>query len=164
MSKREGGSLADDDRGKSFERIAINGIAESRRDLRPAAIHHLPCKIAHDGPADVESYFRVEETEVSSSVCDEDGKPLPIKSATFRGRKLMGADVLLPEGMFGVVLEPREDFSHKRIRGEDQEAEQWDCHAVFDRFTAWNYDQLPMHSDEIRRWSEWAGVASALHS
>lgn len=59
---------------------------------KEVAVHVLPCHIAHDGPAKVDVHFkpRVDSDDASLS------------TATFRGRKLRGRKVALPDDYRGI--------------------------------------------------------------
>jgi hypothetical protein len=137
------------------------------RTLRPVALHHLPCQVKYDGPADVAAFFRVEPL-ARGAARHEAGAPLV---STFRGRRLLGQEVPLPAGCDGLVLVPREGLlGRKRARGEGEAdesefaEEEWDCQAVFESISYWNYDRAPAETDEARRWLDWLSVADAIHS
>uniref|UniRef100_A0A0D6R4Y9 Uncharacterized protein n=1 Tax=Araucaria cunninghamii TaxID=56994 RepID=A0A0D6R4Y9_ARACU len=61
-------------------------------------VHQLPCVIKYNGPCPVSDYFKPKITGV---VVDE----LESKEASFRGRKLEGATLSIPENYCGFVLE-----------------------------------------------------------
>ena len=73
----------------------FGGIMDAGTRLLPAAsgegarkemaLHHLPCVIDHDGPANVSSYFVISED----------------KTTSLRGRQLKGVDRNAPEGWEG---------------------------------------------------------------
>jgi ribonuclease H2 subunit C len=149
-------------------RIEVRGTGEALRTLRPVAVHHLPCQIKYDGPADVAGFFRVEPLARGAAAHREAGETLV---STFRGRRLLGQEVPLPAGCDGLVLVPRSGLlGRKRARGEaeadESEAaeEEWECQAVFESISFWNYDRAPAETDEARRWLDWLSVADAIHS
>lgn len=55
-------------------------------------VHVLPCRIHHDGTADVSDYFVIEEKQVHGSV-----KTV----STFRGRRMFGKRLEFPAGYHG---------------------------------------------------------------
>ncbi|CAK9187154.1 unnamed protein product [Ilex paraguariensis] len=60
-------------------------------------VHQLPCCIKYDGPCSVSDYFKPKPTGI-----EVDG--LKIEEAYFRGRKLQGTTIPLPEGYSGNLL------------------------------------------------------------
>ncbi|GFQ04828.1 ribonuclease h2 subunit c [Phtheirospermum japonicum] len=60
-------------------------------------VHQLPCCIKHDGPTPVSHYFKPKTTGI-----EVDG--LKVEEAYFRGRKLHGTTIALPEGYSGNFL------------------------------------------------------------
>mmetsp|Transcript_2374 Transcript_2374/g.5475 ORF Transcript_2374/g.5475 Transcript_2374/m.5475 type:complete len:150 (+) Transcript_2374:111-560(+) len=144
--------------GETDYAVELKGVgAASTRSLRPSKVMHMPCKIHHDGAADVSAYFRSAEGKLkAASILDDEGNAVSVQEATFRGRKLMGAELALPEGAEGFVLEEEHDA--------DMTSSHWDCHAVFDKIVYWNYDRMPNDLDEARRWADWLDVSKAVHS
>lgn len=66
---------------------------DGRGGMSGSQVHHLPCRIKHDGPAKVDTYFLPTELE--------DGK----LEAAFRGRRLEGTVInLAAAGAVGVVF------------------------------------------------------------
>lgn len=145
--------------------VSLEGMDEAQRVLRPSRVHHLPVRIDFEGTADVDAYFKSEDSgQTSASLVDAAGKPLPVQHATFRGRKLVGAELALPAGVEGFVFEPR-SASGPGAAGEAlQRPQAWDCHSVFDSMTVWNFDRMPSDQDEMRRWADWLAVSRAVHS
>ncbi|OAX83718.1 hypothetical protein ACJ72_01918 [Emergomyces africanus] len=128
----------------------------------------LPCRIHHDGPVNISSRYW-------KPVVD-DGNP-DTATAYFRGRKLRGRRVLIPEGYQGVVasqtdpnlkLAPpgpgtkqKTDQRHARINFDDQdrtdeddEDEDFepvttilDSQGTFSDFMVWDHEKLPPDDD-----------------
>ncbi len=70
-----------------------------------AAVHSLPCRIAHNGEAPVEQYF--------ASLIEEDSGHL---QASFRGHGLRGQQTALPAGFVGVLYkEQRAVYSDHQV-------------------------------------------------
>ncbi|KAK9823009.1 hypothetical protein WJX81_006354 [Elliptochloris bilobata] len=61
-------------------------------------MHLLPCSITHTGSANVSAYFK--PTDSGHAMEDR-----PVLEATFRGRQLRGAELKLPVGYTGFLLE-----------------------------------------------------------
>ncbi|XP_058072036.1 uncharacterized protein LOC131220998 isoform X2 [Magnolia sinica] len=141
----------------STDSVALprNGIA-GRIDLSPPdrpipdltdQIHHLPCCIKLNGPCPVSDYFKPKKTGIVV-----DG--LDVEEASFRGRKLQGATIPIPEGYCGFVLERKSpvDQSNKRKRAKGLETSEgdsncWEARAKFQNITYWNHDNLPSKDD-----------------
>eukprot|EP00271_Cylindrocystis_brebissonii_P013442 TRINITY_DN33274_c0_g1_i1.p1 TRINITY_DN33274_c0_g1~~TRINITY_DN33274_c0_g1_i1.p1 ORF type:complete len:215 (-),score=29.98 TRINITY_DN33274_c0_g1_i1:86-730(-) len=61
------------------------------------SVHLLPCCIQHNDAAPVDEFFRPKDSDLSV-----EGNA--VKEASFRGRKLVGAALALPEGFSGLVF------------------------------------------------------------
>ncbi|KAJ4981427.1 hypothetical protein NE237_032264 [Protea cynaroides] len=152
--EREGGS------SDGFQNGILGNI-----DLRPresvldltGQIHHLPCCIKHDGPSSVSHYFKPKKTGIEVEV-------LTIEEACFRGRKLQGTTISLPDGYSGLVLGKKKNPG-KRKASEISEANLncWEIGAKFQSITYWNHDSLPSQDDTFLRCFHWFAVANALH-
>lgn len=140
-----------------------NGIS-GRIDLRSHdqipdltdQIHQLPCCIKHDGPCPVSHYFKPQKTGVVV-----DG--LEVEEASFRGRKLQGAAIPLPEGYCGFVLEKKIAGKEKTLDSSEQNSNCWEARAKFHDIKYWNHDTLPSKDDSFYRCFHWFSVANALH-
>jgi len=133
------------------------GLAHSR--LKASAAHHLPCRIAFDGSADVEAFFRLERhgDAVAATVRDKEGNALPVWRATLRGKQLLGAEVNLAENdAQGYVFERR-----NRKNGSSEDV--WDCAARFEKIMVWNHDRTPNEHDEARQWSDYLELSRAIN-
>ncbi|KAG0499495.1 hypothetical protein HPP92_003756 [Vanilla planifolia] len=114
-------------------------------------VHLLPCVVKHDGPCPISHYFKPRKSDL---VCDG----LAVEEAFFRGRKLQGVTVSIPEGYRGYVLAKK-----KLTGGSDMEANSWVSNAEFQNITYWNHDGLPSKQDPLTRCFQWFAVADALH-
>ncbi|KAI8667866.1 hypothetical protein NCS55_00809900 [Fusarium keratoplasticum] len=131
-----------------------------------AVANLLPCRIHHDGPIpDVSTYW--------SPTTAEDGTKL----AYFRGRKLHGKTVKLPEQCRGVVVERRQDKEQQPAAEEpvvvvdDDEAEKepvgtMQVTAEFDEMVIWGHETVADATGDpyIRSMEEWLQVAGQIHS
>ncbi|PUZ74255.1 hypothetical protein GQ55_1G049700 [Panicum hallii var. hallii] len=101
-------------------------------DLSPAATdlggaHLLPCGIRQNGGAPVSDYFKPRSTGVEV-------EGVRVEEAFFRGRKLQGATLALPDG-----------------------------YREFQNITYWNHDTTPSAEDSLPRCFHWLTVANAMH-
>ncbi|EOO03832.1 putative dna replication licensing factor mcm6 protein [Phaeoacremonium minimum UCRPA7] len=127
--------------------------------------HLLPCRIHHSGPVEpIQTYWAPQE---------QDGQ----KTAYFRGRKLHGKTVRLPEGYRGVVMERKEPAEPNAARPEEPEvidvdaAEEPDMgsletKAEFDELVVWGHEATADASADpyVRSVEEWLTVAEQIHS
>lgn len=114
-------SHKDDDRMMSAEvkipsrQIRVNSSTLLSRNSNPS-IHLLPCRVECDGvrdeggegctPAKVDAYFApvIRESNERIQISTIDKELSPVYSATFRGRRLKGIKVSIPNGFVGCVL------------------------------------------------------------
>uniref|UniRef100_A0ACD5Z9R6 Uncharacterized protein n=1 Tax=Avena sativa TaxID=4498 RepID=A0ACD5Z9R6_AVESA len=128
-------------------------------DLSPAAtdlgrVHLLPCGIRQNSAAAVSDYFKPRDTGV-----EVDG--VRVEEAFFRGRKLQGATVALPDGYRGYVLEKKN--GEKDTKGMDGEVSNFVSRAEFQNITYWNHDTMPSAEDPLSRCFHWLTIANAMH-
>ncbi|EES06339.1 hypothetical protein BDA96_04G060000 [Sorghum bicolor] len=124
-------------------------------DLSPVAAdlggaHLLPCGIRQNGGAPVSDYFKPRATGVEV-------EGVKVEEAFFRGRKLQGATLALPDGYRGYVLEK------KRGQNSDVEVSNFVSRAEFQNITYWNHDTMPSAEDSLPRCFHWLTVANAMH-
>ncbi|XP_046855059.1 ribonuclease H2 subunit C-like [Xenia sp. Carnegie-2017] len=110
-------------------------------------VHLLPCKIEHNGEAEVDEYFQ--------SCIKDDGKGM--KKVSFRGRMLMGEKVAIPDGYSGYLL--REN----RKPVTDDQDRSFRAIKRFSEFTHWNLEDRPCLNDKIRKAMQWIYISSAIH-
>ncbi|KAF4337678.1 ribonuclease H2 subunit C [Fusarium beomiforme] len=130
-----------------------------------AVANLLPCRIHHDGPIDPASTYW-------TPIVTEDGTKL----AFFRGRKLQGKVVKLPEQCRGVVVERVPEKDPKSANGEaveDLDAEQeqepigsMQITSEFDEMVFWGHETVADASADpyIRSMEEWLQTADRIHS
>ncbi|KIL86856.1 hypothetical protein FAVG1_10112 [Fusarium avenaceum] len=121
----------------------------------------LPCRIHHDGPIDPAS------TYWTPTVAD-DGTKL----AYFRGRKLQGKVVKLPEQCRGVVVEraPEKDpktATEEPVEDVDEEQEKTESMQItaeFDEMVVWGHESVADASADpyVRSMEEWLQVADQV--
>ncbi|XP_052144984.1 uncharacterized protein LOC127764187 [Oryza glaberrima] len=128
-------------------------------DLSTAAadlgrVHLLPCGIKQNGAAAVSDYFKPKDTGVEV-------EGIRVEEAFFRGRKLQGATISLPDGYRGYVLEKRSGGKDmKKLEGE---VSNFKSRAEFQNITYWNHDTTPSAEDPLPRCFHLLTVANAMH-
>ncbi|KAK9268174.1 hypothetical protein L1049_010616 [Liquidambar formosana] len=88
---------------------------------------------------------------------------LEVEEAYFRGRKLQGATIPLPEGYSGFVLGKKSPDNRKLTDISEEDLNRWETNAKFQSITFWNHDSLPSQDDTNLRSFHWFAVAKALH-
>ncbi|CAG9461514.1 unnamed protein product [Pedinophyceae sp. YPF-701] len=117
------------------------------------AVHCLPCRIEFSGVADVATYFQPREVQPEGA---QEGSPAePKLEAAFRGRRLLGARLAVPDGYQGVILHEKKDVDGSTALEVRRE---------FSELTYWNHDAAPQRSDQLPRAFEWLHVARAVAS
>ncbi|KAG0123826.1 ribonuclease H2, subunit C [Tuber indicum] len=133
----------------------------------PGTIHLLPCHVKHTGSANATKHWIVNAGEVDGT-----------KVAHFRGRKLVGKPVSLPEGYSGHILAVTDEApkgaieKSKRNRPMEEEGEEkrevkvFKGLANFDDVVVWGHDIAPEEGGEyvVKGMNEWVGLASKIHS
>uniref|UniRef100_A0A5B7B905 Uncharacterized protein n=1 Tax=Davidia involucrata TaxID=16924 RepID=A0A5B7B905_DAVIN len=173
--KRHRGSVSGQERGKSRVQDRLKSVKsmdgdksseigtvgsinlssrESTVDLT-GQIHQLPCRIKYDGPCSVSHYFKPKPTGI-----EVDG--LEVEEACFRGRKLQGTTIPLPEGYSGFVL-GKKSPDKRKASDMPEESSNWEMNGKFQSVTFWNHDSLPSQDDAFLRSFHWLAVAKALH-
>ncbi|KAL8229396.1 hypothetical protein R6Q57_014296 [Mikania cordata] len=135
--------------------IDLGGIKSSSAVDLTDQIHQLPCCIKYNGPSPVSQYFKPKSTGI-----EVDG--LNVKEAHFRGRKLQGTTVSLPDGYSGFVI-GRKTCVKRKASDTNGGMTAWQANAKFQNITIWNHDNLPSKEDAFLRAFHWFDVAKALH-
>ncbi|EFQ30627.1 ribonuclease H1/H2 small subunit [Colletotrichum graminicola] len=144
---------------------AILSIRSNESDEKSKAVANLlPCRIHHNGPiGDANTFW--------NPVRSEDGNTL----AYFRGRKLHGTTVKLPEQYRGVVMEKSDKVEAQQleVEGEGEGAEgdlvelgTMHVKAVFDEIVIWGHESSAEAASDpyMRSIEEWLAVAESVHS
>ncbi|CBI27176.3 hypothetical protein VitviT2T_000140 [Vitis vinifera] len=119
-------------------------------------IHQLPCCIKYNGPCSVSHYFKPKHTGIEV-------EGLKVEEAFFRGRKLQGTTIHLPEGYSGFVLGKKSSNTTKSTGTSEGNMNRWETNAKFQAITFWNHDNLPSQDDSYVRSFHWLAVSKALH-
>ncbi|KAK4661014.1 hypothetical protein QC762_124030 [Podospora pseudocomata] len=138
----------------------ILDIGSASSSPKRTTAHLLPCKIHHTGPVEPTQSFWDPQTSTSST---------GIKEAYFRGRKLRGKPVALPEGYKGVVAIsslPDQNGKADVIDLEKNSHGRLEVQAEFDEVVVWGHESLADAAADgyVRSLEEWVGVAAAIHS
>ncbi|KAI5793228.1 ribonuclease H2 non-catalytic subunit-domain-containing protein [Geopyxis carbonaria] len=127
-------------------------------------VNLLPCNIRHTGPANASTKHWTPTTSTVSGVND-------VPTTYFRGRKLLGNDLILPEGYTGAVLELTDNVIMPDEEDEDEEDEQPEKkqfvqHAEFGKVTVWAHEELPNEAGNnvMRGLAEWGEWSKRIHS
>ncbi|KAI4296958.1 hypothetical protein L6164_036873 [Bauhinia variegata] len=118
-------------------------------------VHQLPCCIKYEGPSTVSCYFKPKST--GSEV-----EGVPVEEAYFRGRKLQGTTIPLPEGYSGFILSENPE-KRKATVVSAKESKYFENKAVFQSITYWNHDSAPSKDDDFSRVFHSLDIAKALH-
>ncbi|KAI5820643.1 ribonuclease H2, subunit C [Pyronema omphalodes] len=137
----------------------MHAIAPIATSTKPASVNLLPCNILHNGP--------VAATKKHWDPKMEEGKC----TAYFRGRKLEGRNIQLPEGVVGAILETTTDAISPENENEDEDdeeeavAKEIKTLATFDKITVWGHGQVPESGDGgvVRSIEEWITFAGKIH-
>ncbi|KAF7547202.1 hypothetical protein G7Z17_g7883 [Cylindrodendrum hubeiense] len=133
-------------------------------DETPKAVANiLPCRIHHNGPIDpISAYWK--------PTTADDGT----KFAYFRGRKLQGKVIRLPDQCRGVVVErkkdeePLADVVDLVEEGDDppERVGSMQVTAEFDEMVVWEHENMNDSTGDpyIRSMEEWLQVADQIHS
>ena len=128
----------------------MNTNSDFTKNQHPSnAVHLLPCTIDHDGPARVSDFFKPRQI---------DNKPY--LEATLRGRLLRGAELKLPVGINGIVLQQATPPRSRVLEHQNYAAEQ----RTFDSIIYWNHDSFPTETDYLPQALKVFDVARAVNT
>ncbi|RMY78792.1 hypothetical protein D0863_00418 [Hortaea werneckii] len=153
---------------------------EQSKPLHP---NILPCSIHHSGPIKVSK--RYWSPKIATNTPHDDHGP-KIQTAHFRGRKLQGRKIRLPEGYIGQILQKTDDEmgvnqqkGHEATAENSEEAGEegnmqpsatpvrmLETKGTFDALTIWGHEHAPLGEEEdefARGIGEWIGFAEALN-
>ncbi|KAJ5083215.1 hypothetical protein N7456_012642 [Penicillium angulare] len=126
----------------------------------------LPCQIHHDGPIESTDRFWTPVTD------EKDGN----ETSHFRGRKLRGRRVAVPEGYQGVVAMPtnsvipvstqgsKEDPDVVEIQpGHEEPVKILQMQGKFNEIMVWGHEHLPAVNDTfVKGMEEWMRLAETV--
>ncbi|EKV04487.1 Ribonuclease H2, subunit C [Penicillium digitatum] len=142
--------------------ISLSKKKDSTGQLMP---NILPCRIHHDGPINSwDRYWTVKDEKDNT------------QTAHFRGRKLRGRRVALPDGYRGVIATHTDRVLPATQRADDGGAEEaeaepeepvkiMEMQGTFDEFVVWGHEALPAADDTfVKGVEEWLQFADAMHT
>ncbi|CAI7605547.1 unnamed protein product [Penicillium bialowiezense] len=152
----------------------------------------IPCRVHHDGPVDsLDRYWMPVEDEKGtfdpklntlSPWNSEQSKTKRTpqyldntQTVHFRGRKLRGRRVALPDGYQGVVAIPTDRVLPPTQRPDNEGAEDeteaedpvkvLETQGTFDDFVVWGHEAVPAADDTfVKGVEEWLQFADAMHT
>lgn len=90
-------------RSRNLIEINIESVKET------ATIHVLPCQVQHNGSAKISRFFRPSDACDDSSsghcVISDSQNQSKTQEAYFRGRKLLGKEIKIPNGFLGEQMQ-----------------------------------------------------------
>lgn len=144
-------------------------LLRSHGNVKDTSIEWMPCKIHHDGQAEVDGFFRsTGRTRDGAALAASRAVPGPpdshapasdgVSEATFRGRRFVGRDVDLSQyGACAVVLQegaPEQDDGDVRRT--------FHVRNTAPAIRYWNHDDEPMAFDRLPSALEFLAVAQAV--
>lgn len=126
----------------------------------------LPCRIEHSGPVNAaDRYWRAEK--------EDDGT----RTAYFRGRKLRGRNLQLPDGYRGAVVSntskvlPQSEAERETDADEEDDDQRIEVRIMeevgeFDEVVVWEHEVAPDETEDpySKGVSEWIAFAEAMHT
>ncbi|KAG8627785.1 hypothetical protein KVT40_003658 [Elsinoe batatas] len=141
-------------------------VVDSAKAEQKVQPNLLPCKISYNGSVNANSRYWNPEDETDGS-----------KTVYFRGRKLQGREVALPNGYSGAVLqktdrtivEASQPTNHDEDMSDQEEAPQQlkivELVGSFDAITVWDHEALPESAQNpyLKGVEEWIKLSQAIH-
>lgn len=153
--------------------------------LPQVAVHNIPCRIEHNGPAHVSAFFQCKADPSPSFDLTDQVLVTGHYTASFRGRALRGAELALPEEVQGLVVEEanaKADGDDTEDDLLDEESEIWDeedgdsqpkrprvqrtaqISACFSKLRYWQREEaLTLDSIPIQWLTEWLPLNLAIN-
>lgn len=128
------------------------------------------CSIDYNGPANVDTYFKITESSPDGETNQVDGeKKEPChKTAYFRGRLLQGVDVPVPSGYTMYICNETEEDDESASQDTEDESSAKPKYTLTQvpvkEFTMWKHHVTPdVETDSFVRGLDWPSLASVLH-
>ncbi|SPO03201.1 uncharacterized protein DNG_05883 [Cephalotrichum gorgonifer] len=134
----------------------------------PVSVNLLPCKVHHDGPiGSIQAHWSVDKPE--------GGTP----TAYFRGRKLHGTTVKIPEAFRGVLVQKQDDKPTGQAENTDNGLDdgldegpddapegRLQTTGEFQDLMIWGHESVADSSSDnyLRGMEEWIEVSNRIHS
>ncbi|KAJ5234297.1 Ribonuclease H2 subunit C [Penicillium citrinum] len=124
----------------------------------------LPCRIHHDGPVESAGRFWAPKTDEKDNT----------STAHFRGRKLRGRRVAIPDGYQGVIATPTErilpssqtiDKNEELVEVQPEEPVKiLETQGTFEHVMVWGHENIPAADDVyVKGVEEWIRFAETMH-
>lgn len=166
---------------------SLKQVTQSENDCTPRLRPNiLPCRIHHDGPIDSTDRFWTPSTDARGTHASTYTDNYPNhrekltnsanldnnQSSHFRGRKLRGRHVAIPEGYTGVVATPTDRVSQQPVKNASAEDEVTELEepvkilevqGTFDDMIVWGHEILPAADDPyVKGVEEWVRFAETV--
>ncbi|KAF2208989.1 hypothetical protein CERZMDRAFT_100976 [Cercospora zeae-maydis SCOH1-5] len=157
--------------------------SSSKQKPKPLQPNILPCQIHHSGPIPIaQRHWSPQPT--SASFPSTPNCSSATQTAHFRGRKLVGKTIALPNTYTGIVaqkttrqlsqpIRPPPSTSTNDVENEDEEQQSLppetfilEPHAEFNSITIWSHESIPSNEEDcyIKGVEEWIGFAESTHA
>ncbi|KAM3424037.1 hypothetical protein BST61_g11412 [Cercospora zeina] len=168
--------------------LAIQSSSPKQKP-KPLQPNILPCQIHHSGPIPIaQRHWNPQTTTTTTTTTSPTQNASPTTQTThFRGRKLLGKTIPLPETHTGIVAQkttrqlpqptrPRTNASSHDAEDEEEEEEEQHClppeifilepHAEFHSITIWSHEKVPSNEEDcyLKGVEEWIGFAESIHA
>lgn len=132
-------------------RVSIEPLDVGESEDGIVDVHHLSCKIHHDGDANIEKYFYANVKSVNSeSVSNSMNSGAERYTSSIRGRPLNGKLIALPQDTMGVVF-------------DTSNIDRWKTVETFDKVMHWVLDSNPdEESTGIQGALSWMNISKAV--
>ncbi|KAF3923985.1 hypothetical protein ABW21_db0202661 [Orbilia brochopaga] len=159
--------------------ISIKGPSASEA---PSKANILPCRIKYTGPASSSRHLW-NPLSKKAQEGDDSATPVETHTAYFRGRKLTGTKLVIPEGYQGRVLSPpastdkpltghqkreiliQDDENSGDEDQEIQETAQWASNSIFSEIMVWGHE-VPVDGTQdgvVKGIEEWMEISKHLN-
>ena len=176
MKNQENRVEDNDKKDEKFQPIEDETNVDGNEPLKnksDSVVHMLPSKIEYDGPAPVNSYFHVtKKLKQHHHSGNRDTKPSLVSH--FRGRQLLGTEVILPKTIIGlytkkevtVPTQAHHESPSSSSSSSSSSSTSLIVEGSFQSIHVWDHDRLPSVAplEEIIAWFDLADVVSNLLS
>ncbi|KAF2078437.1 hypothetical protein CYY_000304 [Polysphondylium violaceum] len=120
-----------------------------------ATFNLLPCSVGFNGYSRVSSYFEIKEIDHDEYSNLNEKKTKKILESSFRGIKLLGSQVMVPENYRGYLL--RDD--EPNTEGDKK----WEPILTFQKFNGWNRETVPSEFDKTQQFLKSINILSCIN-
>jgi ribonuclease H2 subunit C len=156
-------------------------IKPKSQPLPTVTANILPCRIHHDGPINISErhwapQFNAErpnantQSNINPESIESSKQPAENPTVHFRGRRLHGREVAIPEGYTGAVVRVTKELAPKTSMEEDDGEEEVpstciaEQESTFDKIIVWKHEEVADGQEDqyVRGVEEWIGFAEAV--